>query len=647
MDFFARQSAARGLSRRLIALFVLAVVVVVATVDAIILTAVAVMQPEVNGQQVSPLNWLAAHPGVIAITTLIVLGSIVLASLYKSTTLRAGGGVVARSVGGEKVASDTRDPLRRRLLNVVEEMAIASGVPMPEVYVLEHETGINAFAAGHSPADAAVAVTRGTLENLTRSELQGVIGHEFSHILNGDMRINIRLMGMLFGLLVIAISARMVLRFLPRHHGGSDRKGGGALVAIMLAAVAVLIVGYVGLFFGRMIQAAVSRGREQLADASAVQFTRDPAGIRNALVKIGALSEGSRLQDADSDEVAHMLFASGMGRMFATHPPLVARIKAIDPQFSEREFAEVRRRLENAHTEVVAEEEQLATTAAERMEKMLKTAIVLAPNAVAGMVGNPGTPQIAAAQSIRASLPGTVEAASSNLEDAVALLLALALDADGSVRARQLAYLQQFLNQRYLGAVQRWLPEADALNVLQRQPALLRLFPTLRQLSGNERRRICGLLESLQQMDGHVSIQAYAMRKLAYVHLYDPVETVADGGRVGVPALAAELGVLFSTIAQHGHADATAAGRAYEAGIATLLPQRRPSYTPRADWAGELDAALDKLDALAPAGKELLIGALVRTIAHDGRLTVEEAELLRAVCATLHCPLPPLVSGES
>ena len=202
--------------------------------------------------------------------------------------------------------------MQRRLLNVVEEMAIASGVPMPEVYLLEQEAGINAFAAGHNPSNAAIAVTRGALTTLNRSELQGVIAHEFSHVLNGDMRLNVRLMGLLFGLLVIAIIARTVLRLAPR--GRSGKKGGG-VAAILLAAFAILVIGYVGLFFGRLIQAAVSRSRESLADASAVQFTRDPSGLRGALLKIAAAGAGSRIVNPEGEEVAHMLFAPGMQRL--------------------------------------------------------------------------------------------------------------------------------------------------------------------------------------------------------------------------------------------------------------------------------------------------------------------------------------------
>jgi Zn-dependent protease with chaperone function len=334
MNFFERQNEARRASRRLVILFGLAVLAVIAAVDFVLFAVMARLTANQPGYDVSITGWMAAHPGTVVGTTLAVLAVIALASFYKTMVLGGGGGVVARSLGGVRVSADTTDPLQRRLLNVVEEMAIASGVPMPEVYLLEHETGINAFAAGHNPSNAAIGVTRGTLATLNRSELQGVIAHEFSHILNGDMRLNLRLMGLLFGLLVIALIARTMMRGATYFRG--DKKGGAAIVLVI--ALAVLVVGYVGLFFGRLIQAAVSRSRESLADASAVQFTRDPTGLRGALVKIGAATSGSKIGNPEVEEVAHMLFAPGMRRLFATHPPLLERLEAIDPHFDPKEI---------------------------------------------------------------------------------------------------------------------------------------------------------------------------------------------------------------------------------------------------------------------------------------------------------------------
>lgn len=649
MDFFGQQAAARRLSRRLVLLFALAVAAVVAAVNLVVfLVAANVGRPaDPYGQPefvVPDGGWLASNPGTVLLTTLVVLGIIGVASLYKSARLSSGGGAVARSLGGERVSADTRDPLRRRLLNVVEEMAIASGVPVPEVYVLERETGINAFAAGHNPANAAVAVTRGTLENLDRDELQGVVAHEFAHILNGDMRLNTRLIGLLFGLMVIAIIGRLVLRHAPRD--GGNRKGGGALAAVVLAALAVMIIGYVGLFFGRIIQAAVSRSRESLADASAVQFTRDPGGIRNALVKIGALAQGSRLADADAQEVSHMLFAPGVRQLMESHPPLVDRIRAIDPRFDPREFDAVRARLMAARERAAAEAAaESPARAAERLKQILTSTVLVAPAAVAAKVGNPGSAEFDAARDIRVSLPDSLLAAAAEPTRARALLLALALDPGQDVRARQLAFIAEELGPDVAAEATALAPEVDGLEAIQRMPALLGVFPTLHQLSREERERLLGTVGAMLAREARVSIHAYALRKLAQVQLRDEMARGSVGGNRSLAAAAGDLQVLFSVIASSGHRDPAEARRAYEAGIQGLLPRQRPDFAVPTHWPPALDAALNRLDRLAPAGKQLLVEALTRTIAHDRRLTVAESELLRAICATLHCPLPPLLES--
>src|SRR5690606_28971990 len=249
---------------------------------------------------------------------------------------RQGGSVVAGLLGGLPVNPATDDPDERRLVNVVEEMAIASGVPVPAIYVLPGEESINAFAAGYGVHDAAVAVTRGALKHLTRDELQGVIAHEFSHILNGDMRLNIRLIGLLHGLLLLALIGRVLLRSGGRSRGRRKEKGGSVQVALI--GLGLVLLGYIGVFFGKLIKAAASRQREYLADAAAVQFTRNPEGIAGALKKIGALGAGSRIVHPRAEELSHLYFASGLrssfAGLFATHPPLVERIRRIDPSFS-------------------------------------------------------------------------------------------------------------------------------------------------------------------------------------------------------------------------------------------------------------------------------------------------------------------------
>ncbi len=644
MDFFARQAETRRLSRWLVLLFILAIVAIVLAINLVVVIAVAILTLEDGGLLAQQDLSLAHYPAVVAVTSVVVLGTIGISSLVRTASLSAGGGAVAQQLGGTRVTADTTDPLRRRLMNVVEEISIASGVPVPQVYVLEREAGINAFAAGHNPANAAIAVTRGALVNLNRHELQGVIAHEFSHVLNGDMRLSTRLIGWLFGLTVVAMVARLVLRHAPR--GGSGRKGGGAIAVIMAAAVIVLILGWIGLFFGRLIQAAVSRKRESLADASAVQFTRDPQGLRGALVKIGALGVGSRFSDTDAEEVAHLLFAEGLQRAFSTHPPLVTRIRELDPRFDPKEFEAMRQRINQERQQAEEEAARSQPAAVARLGGLFEGAIVLAPAAVAQLVANPGSGHFTQAQGLLAALPQRFRQVAREPQEAAALFIALALDVVADARGRQLAFLYQQLGGEFHDAVRGLLPEVDALPAVQRMPALLQVFTALRQLPRAERVALLKCLNGLLTREGRASAFPYALRKLAQVQLQDELDPRRrTAGYQTLSALRDELQVLFSVLAMHGSEDEKEARRAYEIGMETLLPGIRPPFARQGHWPPRLDQALTRLDRLQPAGKEMLVEALVRTVSHDLRMTVPESELLRAICASLHCPLPPLYAA--
>ncbi|MGD8323007.1 MAG: M48 family metallopeptidase, partial [Gammaproteobacteria bacterium] len=336
MDFFARQEQSRRTTRYLVLLFALAFLSV-ALATAIVVAALFQFLPAFDQPLLSTTIGDGTRSVLIPFlaTIGIVLLLMVIASAGRSATLSRGGASVARMLGGTEIHGDSKDPLHRRLVNVVEEMSIAAGVPVPDIFVLESESGINAFAAGLEHSDAAVAVTRGALERLNRAELQGVIAHEFSHILNGDMRINQRLIGFSFGILVLALAGRWMLRSMRFTRRSRSDKGSIALIL----GIALAVIGSIGVFFSRLIKAAVSRQREMLADASAVQFTREPDGLAGALKKIGGYS--SDFTAAEAEEVAHMLFGRGSRAFrgwFATHPPILDRIRALDPSFTEDDF---------------------------------------------------------------------------------------------------------------------------------------------------------------------------------------------------------------------------------------------------------------------------------------------------------------------
>jgi Zn-dependent protease with chaperone function len=633
MNFFERQDQARRQSKRLILMFVLAVAAIVVAVDFVFLLAFGAL-----GEDSTP-EGLAV--GVV-LATLLTLGIIGVASLYRISSLRSGGEAVARQLGGTPVPEDTHDFHYRRLRNVVEEIAIASGVPVPQIFVLEDEAGINAFAAGYAPSDAAVAVTRGALDKLNRDELQGVIAHEFSHVLNGDMRLNIRLMGMLFGILALGIIGRKVLV----HARGSSKDA----APVMLAALGLLIIGYAGLFFGRLIKAGVSRQREFLADSSAVQFTRQTTGLAGALKKIGGLQEGSKLASRDSEEVAHMLFGDGVGysSLFATHPPLLARIQALEPTFKPQAMTELAARWQMRPPSGLDEDQALGLDG--RSPPPLpsdQTELRVTPPAVVAQVGAPQANDYVRAGALVRAIPDVLQRAARERDEAVPLLFGLLMAPPGKVRERQQYELAARHDERL---ARQALDYADRLAELPRilyLPLAAMAMPVLRRRPRAELEKFMDGCFALSHADGKVDLFEYCLGRLLRIHVrdaLDPAGTWVAGNR-RLADLTTPAVTLLAVLAQAGHDDPAAAMRAYLAGLSLVFPRLNSPYRPPADALGALDEVWPVLDALEPMGKELLVEGLVAAVSHDGRLTAAEAELLRVVCASLHCPLPPMLEG--
>jgi Zn-dependent protease with chaperone function len=646
MDFYARQAAARGQTRWLVIGFILSLLAVALALDLVLFTFLSSAQA--NRPVVAPLQFAALNPGVALFSTLLVMGALGLASLYKSMELRGGGGVVARSLGGVLVTQDTTDLQRKRLLNVVSEMAIASGVPMPEVYVLEQESAINAFAAGHTPANAAVTVTQGALERLNRDQLQGVIGHEFSHILNGDMRLNVQLMGWVFGLFVVALIGRLILNFSPRN-----RRGNNGIIAL---GFAVMVLGYVGLFLGRLMQAAVSRQRERLADASGVQFTRNPQGLKEALVKIAATPDGSVLTTPHAEQAAHMFFAEGLNRFFATHPPILERIRELDPQFDERELARVAAEYEQAGVAEGAGAGDAAVragaagfapraTAARDRAPASRLSVAIPGAGVSSLAGSVNANHIRQGQAIHASLPDSVREFQSPGR-AQAFVLALLLSKEPAVRQRQFDLLGRSLSVGNFAVIQQIAPVVDALDPMLRLPALQQVFPSLRRAPVAQRRALAQLVSQLIHADGRIDAFEFSLAKLLETLLNDELDARVPHGTLSLEDAQEEINVLFATLAQLGAQDEHSAQIAYEAGMTVVLPMRPPEYKALSDWPRQLSDALPRLGRLDPLAKKIVIDGLVKTITSDEVMTEAEAELLRTVCALLHCPLPPLLASQ-
>ena len=642
MDFFEAQARARRRTSRLLVLFGLAVA---GTVLSAYGAAVWLLGWAGAGSPGPRELWQPQLLGLISAGTLLVVGG---ASLYKWRCYAAGGGAVAEGLGARRLDPGSRDLAERRLLNVVEEMAIASGTPVPAVYVLDEEAGINAFAAGLTPRDAAVAVTRGTLEQLDRDELQGVVAHEFSHILNGDMRHNLRIAATVFGILVLGLAGRGILASLRHTRVRSKEKGaGGVIVAVGAAGLALMVIGYVGYFFGRLIQAAVSRQREFLADASAVQFTRNPAGIGGALRKIGGYGPGSRLEATRCAEIGHLFFAQGfrftLAGLWATHPPLEERIRAIDPSFAGNSPGP-------AGTAGAGPLPPRQTATPEGAEPLVGQQVAFtngpADAAMAG-IGEPTQDHLESARRLLCETPPEIREAAHSATEAVAVILGLLLSDEPVIRARQEELLRAWPMADIVAKAEALKPWIAGLAPEQRLPVLQLAIPALHQLPRATVPGFLAVLQSLVETDGRRSTFEFALQKLVSRALVGgPTSARRRADFTSLHALRHELSVLLSAMARRADRDPAAIERAFARGAATLAPvtPELRLVTGAAEGWETLDQALDRLAASSPAIQQRALRAAAHCATEDGKLLVTEAELLRAVAATLDCPMPPLTA---
>jgi len=649
MNFFEHQEKARKQSRWIIFAFLGVALLIVLAVDLVVMLVFSAQSSSLTGESLGfaaaldPQTW-QANASMLLGSSAITGGTIALASLGKIVSLRSGGGKVARDMGATIVTPDTRDPLRRRLYNVVEEIALASGTPVPEVYVMENEPGINAFAAGYTASDAAVAVTQGTLEKLDRAELQGVIAHEFSHILNGDMRINIRLMGVIFGIMVIAILGRKFLHASRYRVSSSRNNNGTAIVAIGLA---LMLVGYIGLFFARWMKSALSRQREYLADASAVQFTRDPEGISGALKKIAAYNHSSYLK-SDAEEVSHMMFGSSQRSfMFATHPPLEQRITRIEKNFDVSDIARLAKKLKKQEAREHIQAEQAALDQEKKKNAKSKGGF-FDVEGMFGDIGNPSTERIAAAAMLAASLPTGLSSSAHSLEWAPEVLFYCLLDEDEEIRNKQLLIVVEKMGDISERKIQHLLQTHGLVKVEQRLPVLEMSFPTLKRRPISDIERIQSTVELLSNADDKIDSFEFLLTRLIkqYLHeAYLPNRTRLHGSKK-IKGCSKELATVLSILAAHGQERSTAQGlqlaqKAFREGMAVAgVNHMNLSFNDQ--WQSDLDAAISHLDDLTAKDKSIVVAALVRTVLDDKKVITEEHEMLRVICALIHVPIPLL-----
>ena len=642
MDFFEHQDVARKRSGRLVLLFILAVIAIIALVYVV----VAIFMAWASGGDPEAPAARFWRPELLVLvgggTLLLVAGG----SAFKISSLRGGGRVVADALGGRLVDQSTRDHDERRVLNVVEEMAIASGVPVPPVYMMDQEQGINAFAAGYAPDDAVIGVTRGCVQQLRRAELQGVMAHEFSHILNGDMRLNIRIIGVLHGILVIGLLGSVVLR--SAMYGSAFRsrrdKDSNPLPLILLGA-ALMAIGYVGVFFGNVIKAAVSRQREYLADASAVQFTRDPSGISGALQRIGGFATGSRVENPRSAEISHLFFGqaftSALNSLFATHPPLVERIRRIDPsfegQFTHRPESAPRRR-DSAGTAAVSSLAGGGTEAAPAR-----------PSAAIASVGQPTDAHLRYAAALIEGLPDAIRDAAHEAYGARALVYALLLDETDECRKRQVEQLRAHADPNVLKETARLHPQVRRIDRAARLTLADMVMAALREMSPDQYQQFRKNVAALIRADEKIDLFEWALHRMILRHLEPHYRKVrpARTKYYSLRPLVQETSLLIATLACCGHEQEDEARAAFEAATGGLGVDPLEMPAREACTLGALDEALGTLETVGPREKRKLLTACATCVGADQKVTVEEGELLRAVSDALGCPMPPLLPGQS
>ena len=658
MDFFQAQDDALRRSKRLVFYYMVAVVcIVIAVYLAVTIGFVAYdawTRPEVSTTSYLDRGVPIWDPARLLVTGGAVVLLVGLGSIFRTLSLRGGGSKVAETLGGQRIDRSTRDHKRKQLLNVVEEMAIASGVPVPEVYLLPREGSINAFAAGWGTDDAVVAVSAGALEHLSRDELQGVVAHEFSHILHGDCRLNIKLMGVIFGIMMLTLFGRLLGslfrggiyagggRRRRSSGGGGGRGGGAAVLAVILVVVLITIIGYIGTFFARLIQAAISRQREFLADAAAVQFTRNPEGIAGALKKVGGHVEKAVLQHPKAGEAAHMFFADGMKRSFssalATHPPLEERIKQIDPQWDGKyDFTKPKPRL--APETEASSPEPGRPAGREMIEGM----------AILGAIGTLSRDNLAAAQKITGSIPEALDERLREPEGAMGTILALIMADNKADDEKQWKALGETVDAGDLEALKQLYGQVSKLPREARLGMMELATTTLVEAPEFDLDAFLFLIGKLIDVDKKLSLYECCMRRILRERLNRKRGTASEKAAVHYmqlkPEVARAAGVLLSLVARESTSgdDGTAMRLMQKAVKEQYLLNQKVQYLGIADCGmKDLDGALDTLRASAFAIRAQCLRAVVTCIRADGKLAPSEAELLRMISLSLDCPVPPM-----
>lgn len=631
-NFFEHQDQARRNTRTLLLLMTLGVIAMGLAIYLLFFVVRRFAMP-MSTDYLEPLPWF--QPELLAMSVFGTGALVAVASLGRTLSLRSGGGArVAETLGGRLVSGNPRDVLEKRFVNVLEEMAIASGTPVPRAYVLDGEPGINAFAAGMSTADAVVAVTRGCLETLTREELQGVVAHEMSHITHGDMRINMRLMGVVFGIVCIALLGRLLLRF-GASSGRSMRRSkdndGSGKMALLLLGLGLLVIGSLGELFGKLIKSAIGRQREYLADASAVQFTRNPRGIGGALKKIGGFAPGSQVASSRAEEASHMFFSDihpRLAGLFATHPPLAERIRRVDPSWNGT-LPEV--------TAGIAEPEERGVSSFSAASSQRPTP--RAASDVVTSVGSVSPDAVSTAQRWLSDLPPVLRDGAHDAFTASAISYAILWSSDAAVAAKQRELLRSLVGDALLDATERLAPSVRGVPRSHCLALTELLSPALHALSPGQRARFQQAIRALMDADQHVTLFEHLLGEALSTTL-GHASHAKQPRRLSLSMVARELELLLSLLAHVGAATQADAVAAFQTAASRLPELRMQLVAPADGQLRGLSHCLHALRALSPSSSARVVDAMAHCALANQHVTQDEATLVAAACLALEVPMP-------
>jgi Zn-dependent protease with chaperone function len=631
MDFFEHQSRAKSQSVKLYFLFSFVVLVVCLLVFCLISWFIG------ESENLKDLAW---SPYLLFLTLIVVSATIISVSLSKIKELSGGGWVIANALGGQLITSNSLHPLKRRILNVVEEMAIASGMPVPPVYLLK-ENGINAFAAGFSTEDAVIGVTVGCLEKLNRDQLQGVMAHEFSHILNGDMRINIRMSGIIFGIVCIARIGQSIMDHCDESNYSKDEKDKKS--RWYLLGVGLFIIGIFGGYLGAIIRSAVSRQREYLADASAVQFTRNPSGIAEALERIGGFTKSSKIRNPRSREFCHMFFGPCMKNLLETHPPITKRIIRINPNWNKK-FPNTNKLSEGKIFEKINFNLNQFSSGKPKTSSDIAQPVLKAETIYEKL----NRSNLNYAKNLISNIPKSIKNLSEDPFGANCVLFAMILDHDQAIRNKQLKIIRGLTNSTISIETNKVWPQLEKLDCEKKFTLSEKAASQLLYLTENQLKKFNMVFDKLMKEDGKLKLFEWSLSKVIenkIEHLKSPGKRIH--GRLSIKSRLTESSLILGAISHYGQNDVEA-NLSYNEGFGFLSSTMKRKLPKKNDCTfSNLNRALSRLKQLNPLAKRKLLTACEITAKHDKIINNVEFQIIRGVASSLACPIGPLTRLNS